>query len=329
VDAVDTIKLPNLKIANSRVGLGTWAIGGWMWGGTNEKDSVDTIITAIENGVNLIDTAPVYGFGKSEEIIGKALARHRQRERIVISTKAGIEWQGNKVFRNSSRKRIFKEIDDSLRRLKVDYVDVYHIHWPDMKTPFEETAEAMRKLLDDQKILAIGVSNYEIEYMDRFRKEAPVHVNQPPYNMFEREITETQLPYCKENDIAILAYGALCRGLLSGKMTADREFHGDDLRKIDPKFQTDKLDQYLKAVEELDQFAQKRFGKRVIHLAVRWILDNEADVALWGARRPDQLKDLEEVWDWTLSQDDLREIENIIEKHVPEPLGAEFMAPPE
>ncbi len=326
---MDTTQLPNLKIATSRIGLGTWAIGGWMWGGTDEKTSIDTIISALERGINLIDTAPIYGFGKSEEIVGKALAQYNQRERVVISTKAGLEWQMGKVFRNSSKKRIFKEIDDSLRRLNVDYVDIYHIHWPDMKIPFEETAEAMLKLLDNQKILSIGVSNYEIEYMDRFRKEAPIHVIQPPYNMFEREITETQLPYCKENDIGILGYGALCRGLLSGKITGDQKFKGDDLRKIDPKFQKSRLPRYLKAVEELDQFARHNYGKKVIHLAVRWILDNEVDVALWGARRPDQLKDLEDIWDWTLGQEDLREIENIIEKHVPEPIGPEFMAPPE
>lgn len=326
---MDTTQLPNLKITTSRIGLGTWAIGGWMWGGTDEKTSIDTIISALERGINLIDTAPIYGFGKSEEIVGRALAQYNQRERVVISTKAGLEWQMGKVFRNSSKKRIFNEIDDSLRRLKVDYVDIYHIHWPDMKIPFEETAEAMLKLLDDQKILSIGVSNYEIDYMDRFRKEAPIHVIQPPYNLFEREITETQLPYCKENDIGILGYGALCRGLLSGKITGDQKFKGDDLRKIDPKFQKSILPRYLKAVEELDQFARHNYGKKVIDLAVRWILDNEVDVALWGARRPDQLKDLEDIWDWTLSQEDLREIENIIEKHVPEPIGPEFMAPPE
>jgi aryl-alcohol dehydrogenase-like predicted oxidoreductase len=325
---METVTLPNLNLANSRVGLGTWAIGGWMWGGTDEKKSIDTIISALERGINLIDTAPAYGFGKSEEIVGKAMAQYRQRERMVLSTKAGLEWKGDEVFRNASKERLLKEIDDSLKRLKTDYIDVYHVHWPDPAVPIEETAETMYKILEAGKIKAIGVSNYSIKEMETFMKEAPLHVSQPPYNLFEREITETQMPFCKDNDIAMLAYGSLCRGLLSGKMSEDREFEGDDLRKMDPKFQTPKFKEYLKAVDDLDQFAQNAHNKRVIHLAVRWMLDSGVEVALWGARRPDQLEAVDELWNWSLSQEDMAEIEQILDNNIEEPVGPEFMAPP-
>ena len=144
----------------SRVGLGTWAIGGWMWGGTDDQESVRTIHTAVERGINLIDTAPAYGFGRSEEIVGRAIAERSLRSRVVIATKTGLEWKDGKVFRNASRDRIFREIDDSLRRLQTDYIDIYQVHWPDPLVPIEETAEAMQTLLDQGKIRAIGVSNF-------------------------------------------------------------------------------------------------------------------------------------------------------------------------
>ncbi|MBD3217430.1 MAG: general stress protein [candidate division Zixibacteria bacterium] len=325
---METVTLPELNLANSRIGLGTWAIGGWMWGGTDEKKSIDTILRALERGVNLIDTAPIYGFGKSEEIVGKAMAEYRQRERIVLSSKAGLEWKGDEVFRNASKKRLMQEIDDSLKRLKTDYIDVYHVHWPDPATPIEETAETMNKILESGKIRAIAVSNFSIDQMETFMKESPLHVSQPPYNLFEREITETQLPFCKDNNIAILAYGSLCRGLLSGKMSEERVFEGDDLRKMDPKFQMPKFKEYLNAVDQLDKFAQDKHNRRVIHLAVRWMLDNGVEVALWGARRPDQLDAVDEIWDWSLSKNDLAEIEQILNNNIKEPLGPEFMAPP-
>ena len=144
----------------SRVGLGTWAIGGWMWGGTDDQESVRTIHTAVERGINLIDTAPAYGFGRSEEIVGRAIDERSLRSRVVIATKTGLEWKDGKVFRNASRDRIFREIDDSLRRLQTDYIDIYQVHWPDPLVPIEETAEAMQTLLDQGKIRAIGVSNF-------------------------------------------------------------------------------------------------------------------------------------------------------------------------
>jgi aryl-alcohol dehydrogenase-like predicted oxidoreductase len=316
------------SLSVSRVAIGTWAIGGWMWGGADEAESIATLRAAPEHGVTLIDTAPVYGFGRSEEIVGKAIAEGGLRARMKIATKVGLEWRDGKVFRNASRARIMLEIEDSLRRLQTDHIDVYQVHWPDPLTPIEETAEAMHALFKEGKIGAIGVSNFSVEQMEQFRRVAPIHVLQPPYNLFEREIEAEILPYCRKNNIAIFGYGALCRGLLSGRMRPDTVFSGDDLRRVDPKFQPPRFGQYLAAVERLDRFAQDRFGKRVIHLAVRWMLDQGAATALWGARHPGQLEPIDGVFGWSLDDSAKAEIDRILRETIADPIGPEFMAPP-
>ena len=241
----ESVEIPDAQLRLSRVGLGTWAMGGWMWGGTDERESIATIRTAIDQGINLIDTAPVYGFGVSEEIVGKALAVGGLRSRAIIATKVGIEWRDGKVYRNASRARIMQEVDDSLRRLRTNYIDIYQVHWPDPLVPIEETALAMRTLYEQGKIRAIGVSNFSVEQMERFRAVAPLHVLQSPYNLFERAIEADVIPYCRAHDIVTLGYGALCRGLLSGRMRLDTSFAGDDLRRLDPKFQPPRFAQYL------------------------------------------------------------------------------------
>lgn len=318
----------NVTPEATRIGIGTWAIGGWMWGGTDEQESVKTLRGALDKGLNLIDTAPVYGFGTSEKIVGKALKEHGRRENIILVTKVGLDWKGQMPFRNSSKERINKEIDDSLKRLDTDYIDVYMIHWPDHNVPFEETAEAMQKLVDAGKIKSIAVSNYSPKQMDQFREVAPIHFCEPPYNIFEREIEEDVLPYCQAEDIKTLTYGALCRGLLSGKMSSDRKFEGDDLRKMDPKFKQGRFEQYLDAAQQLDQFARENYGKNVRDLAVRWILDKGSSIALWGLRKPTQLEGIDDVFGWKLEQDAMNEIDKILEKTITDPVGPEFMAPP-
>jgi aryl-alcohol dehydrogenase-like predicted oxidoreductase len=312
----------------SRVAIGTWAIGGWMWGGTDETQSISTIRAALDHGINVIDTAPAYGFGRSEEIVGKAIAEARLRDKVVIASKVGLEWLGGKVSRNASRARIMQEIEDSLRRLRTDYIDVYQVHWPDPRVAIEETAEAMQTLLRNGKIRAIGVSNFSVEQMERFRSVAPLHVLQPPHNLFERGIEDDLLPYCRRNKIATFGYGALCRGLLSGRMRSQTKFEGDDLRRTDPKFLEPRFSQYLAAVQKLDQLAQERFGKRVIQLAVRWMLDQGITTALWGARRPDQLRPVDEVMGWQLDPSAKTEIDRILQETIADPVGPEFMAPP-
>jgi aryl-alcohol dehydrogenase-like predicted oxidoreductase len=324
-----TISGANLNA--SRIGLGTWAIGGSGWGGTDEGAAMATIRAAIDRGITFIDTAPVYGFGRAEEIIGKALYGSGQRQRVILATKAGIKWNWTrtKFSRDSSPRRLRAEIEQSLRRLRTDTIDLYQIHWPDPRTPFEETAQALATLKAQGKIRAIGVSNYTAEQMSAFRRAAPLNSNQPPYNLFEREIESGVLPYCLKEQITVIAYGALCRGLLSGRMSRETQFAKGDIRGVDPKFNPPRYDQYLKAVERLDRLAQQRYGKRVLHLAVRWLLDQPGvGIALWGARRPQQLDPLNDVLGWNIDAEAGTAIDNIIAEEVSERLGAEFMAPP-
>jgi aryl-alcohol dehydrogenase-like predicted oxidoreductase len=320
--------IPGTPLEVSRVAIGTWAIGGWMWGGADDTESIAAIGAALEGGINLIDTAPAYGFGHAEEVVGKAIAQAGQREQVVIATKTGLEWHDGKVFRNASGARILQEVDDSLRRLRTDHIDIYQVHWPDPEVTIEETAEAMRTLFQSGKIRAIGVSNFSVEQMERFRRVAPLHVLQSPFNLFERQIENDALPYCRNNNIATLGYSALCRGLLTGRMRPDTAFKGDDLRRTDPKFVEPRYSQYLSAVRQLDRLAEDRFGKRVIQLAVRWMLDRGITAALWGARHPSQLAPVDGVSGWHLDDAAMAEIDRILRDTITDPVGPEFMAPP-
>ncbi|VVE30305.1 general stress protein [Pandoraea iniqua] len=324
-DVTETLHIAGIDTPVSRIGLGTWAIGGAMWGGADDNASVATIRSAVERGINLIDTAPVYGFGHSEEIVGRAL--EGLRDKAVIATKVALAWGDAGIRRNATPARIQKEVEDSLRRLRTDYIDLYQVHWPDTLVPFEETAATLEKLREAGKIRAIGVSNFSPAQMDTFRRAAPLAAVQPPYNLFERAIDADVLPYAKREHLVVLAYGALCRGLLSGRMNENTTFEGDDLRKSDPKFQAPRFDQYLAAVNALKDFAKARHGKSVLALAIRWVLDRGPTIALWGARRPDQLEGVHDAFGWQLSTQDLTDIDEILAKYVTSPIGPEFMAP--
>jgi len=322
--------IPGTELNVSRIAQGTWAIGGWMWGGTDERESIRTIHAALDKGINLIDTAPVYGFGVSEEIVGKAIAERGQREKVFIATKVGLEWHDGSITRNSSPARIREEIQDSLRRLRTDYIDIYQIHWPDLAVPIEETAITMHALLKEGLIRAIGVSNYSPEQMNRFMSVSELHTVQPPYNLFERQIEGDVLPFVREKNLSAFAYGPLCRGLLTGTMRPDTKFSGDDLRQSDPKFQPPRFAQYLSAVQQLEDLAQKRYGKHVMDLAVRWVLDQPGiTTALWGARHPEELEAVAATLDWKLDADALAAIDQILRQTIARPVGPEFMAPPE
>jgi len=313
----------------SRIAQGTWAIGGWMWGGTDEKESIRTIHAALDIGINLIDTAPVYGFGVSEEIVGKAIEEKGHREKVFIATKVGLEWHNGSVSRNSSQRRIRQEVQDSLRRLRTDYIDIYQIHWPDLAVPIEETARAMQGLLQEGLIRATGVSNYSPEQMNQFMSVCKLNTVQPPYNLFERQIDRDVLPYVLEKKLSAFAYGPLCRGLLTGTLRSDTKFTGDDLRQSDPKFQPPRFAQYLDAVQRLDDLARKRYGKNVMDLAVRWALDTPGiTAALWGARHPSELEAVKSVLDWNLDADTRSVIDQILRQTIADPIGPEFMAPP-
>lgn len=300
----------------SRVALGTWAIGGWLWGGTDVEESVRAIHAALDMGISTVDTAPVYGFGLSEEILADALARRKvPREQVVIATKFGMEWDDKEnVWRNAKPERIRREIDDSLRRLRTDYIDLYQIHWPDPETPIAETAQVVKELYDAGKIRAVGVCNYSVEQLEEWRRHAPLHSVQPRYNLLERKIEADVLPYCREHGLAVLAYSPLARGLLTGKFTENPTFKPGDNRQTDPRFTGENYKRNLRIVDQLKAMAAEK-GKTVAQLAVRWVLDQPGvTVALWGARTPAQIQEAAGVSGWQLSQEDLERIEAILQE---------------
>ena len=312
----------------SRVGLGTWAIGGSEWGKVSESDGIAACLAIFEHGINLIDTAPIYGYGRSEEIVGKAMRQHGHREQFYVATKAGLEWNERGVFANSEPARLRQEFEDSLRRLGTEYVDLYQIHWPDTTIPVELAAEVLLALYEAGRIRAIGVSNFSVAQMDVFRSVAPLHSNQPPYNIFERAIDDEVLPYCRKHSIAVLTYSSLCRSLLAGRLRRDTEFSEDDVRRVDPKFQPPRYEQYLKAVERLGAFARERYGKTVLELAARWVLDRPGvSAALLGAKRPEQLKAVDGIFGWKLDSAAMAEIDTIVNELVTDPVGPEYLTP--
>ena len=186
-------------LVSSRIALGTSAMGGWMWGGSDEGEAIKTIRAALELGITLIDTAPVYGFGRSEELVGRAVVEHGGRERVLVATKAGLEWRAGQVYRNALAERIRAEVEDTLRRLRTDYIDIYQVHWPDPLVPLGETVGVLRQLFEQGAVRAIGVSNFSPEQMEIFRAVAPLHVVLPPYNLCERQIETDVLPYAERH----------------------------------------------------------------------------------------------------------------------------------
>ncbi|ACD82438.1 aldo/keto reductase [Candidatus Methylacidiphilum infernorum] len=325
---MDYIQLAAIDKKVSRIGLGTWVMGGWMWGGADEQEAIETIVKAVEWGINIIDTAPIYGFGKAEEIVGKSLKLLGKSHPFVIATKFGLEWnERGEIRRNSSPARIRQEIEASLSRLKLSTIDLYQVHWPDEKVPFEETAYTLLKLREEGKIRAIGVSNFSPKQMELFKRGAPLHTNQPPYNLFEREAEKDVLPYCREHGIATLCYGVLCRGLLTGKFNQNTTFPEGDLRRLDPKFQGANFSRYLEAVEKLKPIAS-HYGKSLAQFAAGWALGQPGvSIVLWGARHPNQIKEALGSTGWTISQEDLQQVELILTQTIPQPIGPEFMAP--
>lgn len=312
----------------SRIGLGTWAIGGTEWGAVAEDAAIATCLSAIERGINLIDTAPIYGRGRAEEIICKTMRRHGRRDAFYIATKAGLDWNEQGVFANSTPARLRREIEDSLRRLGTGYIDLYQVHWPDTLVPIEEVAGVLAEFQREGKVRALGVSNFSVRQMQEFRRVAPLASDQPPYNIFEREIDAETLPWCAENGVAVLTYSSLCRSLLGGRVHRGMKFEPDDIRSVDPKFQEPRFSQYMTAVERLATFARERFGKSIIELAARWVLDRDGvSVALWGAKRPDQLDAVAGVMGWKLDAEAMAEIDRIVAESVTDPVGPEYLTP--
>lgn len=327
---MDYRELGNSGLTVSVIGLGTWVMGGWMWGGADERESVAAIRRALELGITLIDTAPIYGHGRAEEVVGRAVAEAGARDRVILATKVGLQWnpEQTRVWRDSSRRRIFQEVEDSLRRLRTDRIDLYQIHWPDTTTPFGESMEALLDLKRTGTIRAIGLSNFNTDQMAQCLKVGPVDVLQPPYNLFERGIEARILPFCREHHLGTLIYSPLCRGLLSGKYTGTETFPEGDVRANDPKFHGKDFRAHVAAVERLRQVATRRHVS-VGALAIRWCLDQPGvTVALCGARRPDQVDDNVRAAGWALTATERQDIARLVEEMIPAPLGPEFMAPP-
>ncbi|HXB62781.1 MAG TPA: aldo/keto reductase [Acidobacteriaceae bacterium] len=339
---METLSLAGRSI--SRIGLGTWAFGASEWANVDRAGSIACLRAALDYGVNLIDTAPIYGSGNSESVIGEALAQHiaagGRREDLYIATKFGLdreaapipkgsparEPQLGRVVANASPHFIAEELERSLRRLKVEFIDLYQLHWPDPLVPMEQIAQALQPLLLSGKVRALGLSNCTVAQMETFRGIAPLVSNQPPYNIYERDIERDVLPWCEAHGMVTLAYSALCRSMLSGRVTAQSTF--TDIRGFDPKFQPPRLAQYAAATAALDRFAQAHYGKRVVHLAIRWILDRAPHTAaLWGAHRPQQLEAIPECLGWQLDEAAMQAMDGILKEHVRDPIGPEYLTP--
>jgi aryl-alcohol dehydrogenase-like predicted oxidoreductase len=251
-----------------------------------------------------------------------------QRDRIVIATKCGLEWdERENIRRNAGPERIRQEVDQSLTRLGLDYLDLYQIHWPDGKTLVEKSMETLVRLQETGKIRYIGVSNFNPEQIMACQTVGPVSSLQPPYNIFEREIEKEVLPFCRTNGIATMAYGGLCRGLLTGKFNGDEKFPRGDLRRADPKFKPDRFKQYVKGVDQLKKLAGK-YHKSVAQFALRWALQQPGiTTVLAGARTAAQVEENAGVAGWQIAPEDLEGVERILKTHIKTPIGPEFMSP--
>jgi len=300
----------------SAVAFGTWAFGG-DWGPADLQESRDCIRRALELGINLFDTAQGYGFGVAERLLADALWERTSREEVVLATKGGLRMDGDRMVRDATRRWLRTGVESSLRNLRTDYIDLYQVHWPDPRTPPEETASALEELVGEGKIRHIGVSNYDVEQMRALGRFGRVETLQPPYHLFRREIEETILPYTAEQDIGVLVYGPLAHGLLSGRMTASSTFDADDWRSKSPDFTGETLRRNLAVVERLKEFARER-DVSLPQLAVAWTLANPAvDVAIVGARRPTQLDGTAPAAGIELSGSDLQNIDAILVDAVP------------
>jgi aryl-alcohol dehydrogenase-like predicted oxidoreductase len=313
---MQTRKLGCTDLELTTVGLGTWAMGGpWEfgWGPQDDDEAIGAILAALEAGTNWIDTAPAYGLGHSEELIAQAL--EQMSEKPVIATKCGILWNEKKEKLTClKRQSIRDECHASLKRLGVDTIDLYQIHWPDPDEDVEEAWEEMTKLGEEGKVRYIGVSNFSIEQTRRVQKIHPVASLQPPYSMIHREVEDELLDYCAANDIGVLAYSPMQRGLLTGKFSAERfaSLPADDHRTRNRDFQEPQFSATMELVEELKKIAERN-NSTCAQLAISWVLRRpEVTAAIAGARRPEQIIETAPASDWNLSEDDIEQIEQLL-----------------
>lgn len=308
----------NLRL--SAITFGSWAAGSWMWGKTDRDDAVAAIKAAYEVGVTSIDTAPIYGQGTSEEIVGEAM-KDIPREKLQILTKFGLRWdlakgefymktqdnQGRNidVYKYAGKESVIEECENSLRRLGTDYIDLYQIHWPDVTTPIEETFEAVEKLIQQGKVRYAGVCNYDAQQVGKANQVVKILSNQVPFSMVNRGIEEETVPYCIENNKSILAYSPLERGLLTGKIKPGYTFMKGDHRRVHKSFTTENIQKTNAFLETIKPIADEK-GITLAQLVLRWTLDREGiTIALAGARNPEQALQNAAAADVKLTADEL------------------------
>lgn len=308
---MERVTLAALGRPVGRVALGTWSMGGWMWGGADERSARATIERALETGIDVIDTAPVYGFGLSERLVGEVVESLGLREQVVIATKCGLVWdERHEPWRDSSPASIRREVEASLGRLKTSWIDLYQVHWPDEDTPIEETAAALQELVDEGLVKAVGVCNYSVEQIDRFMSAGRLDAVQARFNLFERA-NASVFAYAHDRGLLTMAYSPLARGLLTGSMRPDAE--PSDAARRAPMYHGELYQRHLAAVDRLDAWVRERHGRRVIHLAARWLLDQPpVSMILWGARKPEQLDAIRGVWGFALEEGDFDRIDAIL-----------------
>ncbi|MDK2878296.1 MAG: hypothetical protein PWR06_1012 [Thermoanaerobacteraceae bacterium] len=320
-------RIGTTELEASVIGYGCWVISGSdFWTGTGDESSIKAVQTAYDMGINFFDVAPVYGFGHAEELLGKALKG--KRGKIIIASKCGLVWDDQKRITNLLSKRsILKEIDDSLRRLGTDYIDIYQMHWPDYNTPIEETMDALNQIKKEGKIRYIGASNFPVKLLNEARKYGEIVSHQCLYNMIDRNAdfyhniplyyrTEEEIiPDCKENKTAFIPYSPLCQGLLTGTFKPGENFDEKDVRNANPELKGEKLARNLQIVEELKKVAE-RIGKPLSQIALNWLIKNETvTTIIAGATKTAHIKDNVESAAWELDDETYKEINTILDKY--------------
>ena len=310
------VRLGKTDLEVSAIAFGTWAFGG-DWGSFDEDESKAAIRHALDLGVTFFDTAQAYGFGVSERLLADALWERVRRDDVIVATKGGLRMEGKTLLRDASARWLRQGVESSLRNLRTDYIDLYQVHWPDPRTPPQETARVFEDLVREGKVRHAGVSNYDAKQMDEPARYGRVETLQPPYHMFRRDIEAQILPYTAEHDIGVLIYGPLAHGLLSGRMTTETKFQNDDWRNHSSDFTGKSFRQNLHVIERLKKYADGR-GITLPQLAVAWTISHPAvQVAIVGARRASQLDGTLSAAEVRLSERDREEIARILSETVP------------